>query len=53
MVVSNFSVLDKDGKKRLFEENFLLADVKPNIVLRMLFLTKSNADINFQTRDLQ
>ncbi len=39
MVVFTFSMLDKDGRKGFFEKNFLLADVKPNIVLRMLYLT--------------
>ncbi len=53
MVVSTFSVSDKDGRKRFFEESFLLADVKPDVVLEMLFLTISNADINFEARDLQ
>ncbi len=53
IVVSNFSVLDKDGKERCFEENFLLADIKPDIVLGMPFLTMSNADVDFQTQDLQ
>ena len=52
MIVSTFSVSDKDGKERIFEESFLLADVKLDIVLRMSFLTMSNADINFQARDL-
>ncbi len=53
MVVFNFSVLDKDGRERFFEESFLLADVKLEIVLEMPFLTMSNADVNFQTRNLQ
>ncbi len=53
MVVSTFSVTDKDGKERLFEESFLLADVRPNKVLEMLFLIMSNADVDFQARDLQ
>ncbi len=53
MVVSTFSVLDKDGKERFFEDSFLLADVNPDIVLRMLFLTMSNADVDFQARNLQ
>ncbi len=53
MVVSTFSVSDKDGRERFFEESFLLAEVKPDIVLGKLFLTMSNADIDFQTRDLQ
>ncbi len=53
MVVSTFSILDKDGRERFFEESFLLADVKPEIVLGMSFLTMSNTDVNFQAQDLQ
>ncbi len=53
MVVSTFSVSDKDGRERFFEESFLLADVSPDIVLGMPFLTMSNADVNFQAWDLQ
>ena len=53
MVVSTFSVLDKDSRERIFKKNFLLADVKPEIVLGISFLTMSNADIDFQARDLQ
>ncbi len=44
---------NKDGRERFFEESFLLADVKPDIVLWMPFLTISNTDIDFQARDLQ
>ena len=47
MLVSTFSLSDKDDRERFFEESFLLADVKPDIVLGMLFLTMSNADIDF------
>ncbi len=43
---------DKDGRETFFEESFLLADVRPNIVLEMSFLTMSNADVDFQARDL-
>ncbi len=46
-------MLDKDGRKRLFEKSFLLVDVKLDIVLGMPFLTMNNADIDFQARDLQ
>ena len=53
MVVSIFSVSDKDGRERFFEESFLLADVSPDIVLGMSFLTMSNADIDFQAWNLQ
>ncbi len=53
MVVTTFSVSDKDGRERFFEASFLLADVKPDVVLGMPFLTMSNADVDFQARDLQ
>ena len=52
MIVSTFSLLDKDSWERFFEESFLLTDVKPDIVLGILFLTISNADIDFQARNL-
>ncbi len=52
MVVSIFSMSDKDNKERFFKESFLFADVKPDIVFGMPFRTMSNADINFQAWDL-
>ncbi len=53
IVVSTFFVLEKDGKKRFFEESFLLANIKPDVVFGMLFLTMNNADIDFQAWNLQ
>ena len=53
MVVSTFFVLNKDDKEKFFEESFLLADVKLDIMLGMLFLTMNNANIDFQAWDLQ
>ncbi len=53
MVVSIFSMSDKDWRERFFEESFLLADVKPNLVIGMPFLTITNADVDFQAWDLQ
>ncbi len=53
MVVSIFLVSDKDGREKFFEESFLLANVRPDIVLGMPFLTMSNTDVDFQARDLQ
>ncbi len=47
MVVFTFSVTDKDGRERFFEKSFLLADVKPDLVLGMLFLTMRNANVDF------
>ena len=45
-------MLDKEGKEKFFEESFLLANVKPDIVFRMPFLTINNTDIDFQARNL-
>ncbi len=53
MIVSTFSMLDKDDKERFLEQSFLLADVKPDVVLGILFLTINNADIDFETWDLE
>ncbi len=53
IVVSIFSMSDKNSRKRFFEESFLLADIKQDIVFGMLFLTMSNTNVDFQARDLQ
>ena len=52
IVVSTFSILDKDDRERFFKESFLLAKIKHEIVLGMPFLTMNNVDVNFQARDL-
>ncbi len=52
MVVSIFSLLDKDGKEWFFEESFLLTKVKLDVIFRIFFLIMSNANINFQAWDL-
>ena len=52
MVVSTFSILNKDDRKRFFGESFLLADVKPDVVFEIFFLTMSNINVNFQNRNL-
>ena len=51
-MVSIFFMLDKDKKQRFFKKSFLLADVNLDMVLYILFLIISNADVNFQARDL-
>ena len=53
MIVSTFFILDQDSRERFFKESFLLANVKLDIVLEMLFLTINNASINFQIQNLQ
>ena len=52
MIVSIFSILDKDSRERFFEKSFLLANVKPDIVLGIPFLTISNINVDFQARNL-
>ncbi len=53
MVVSTFFMSNKDGRERFFEESFLLADIKSDVVLGIPFLTMSNLDIDFQAQGLQ
>ena len=53
MVISTFFVSDKENKESFFEESFLFADVKPDIVSGMLCLTMRNVDNDFQDRNLQ
>ena len=52
IVVSTFSMSDKESRERFFEESFLLASLKSDTVLGMPFLTMSNADVDFQARNL-
>ena len=52
MVVAAFSVIDQADRVRFFEETFLVANVSPDVVLGMPFLTLSGADINFPKKEL-
>ena len=47
MVVAAFLMADNANRVRFFEETFLVANVSPEIVLRMLFLTLSGVDVDF------
>ena len=51
MIIFAFFVSNKDDRERFFKKSFLLANVKLDVVLKMLFLTISNADIDFQAWD--
>ena len=50
MATAEFSIQDKLSRARFFEETFSLADTSIKVVLGMLFLTLSNADIQFDTK---
>ena len=52
MVVAVFLVTDQASRIRFFEENFLVANVSPDVVFGMLFLTLSGADVNFPKKEL-
>ena len=53
MVVAAFSLMDKANRVRYFEETFLVANVSPEVVLGMPFLTLSGADVDFLDRELR
>lgn len=48
MIIFTFFILAKDDRKRFFEKSFFLADIRPDIVLRMIVLAMSNMDVDFQ-----
>ena len=52
MVIAGFEVEDRLGKVRFFQELFLLANTSMEVVLGMLFLIFSNADIQFTEKEL-
>ena len=47
MVIADFQVENKGGRPRFFQETFLVADTKFEVVLGMPFLKISNADVGF------
>ena len=53
MVIAAFSVEDKANQGRFFEKTFLVANVSPEVVLGMPFLTLSGANVDFSGRDLR
>ena len=53
MIVEAFLVVGNVNQIKFFEEIFLMANVSPEVVLEMLFLTLSNVDIDFSGRELR
>ena len=53
MMVAAFLVTDQTEKVRFFEEIFLVANVSPDVVLRIPFLILSNADVKFPKKELR
>lgn len=52
MVRASFQAEDQLKKARFFQETFLLANISVEVVLRILFFTLSNADIQFDKKKL-
>ena len=47
MIIADFEVENKANKPRFFQETFLVANTKFEVILGMFFLKISNADILF------
>ena len=47
MVIVDIQVEDKGGRPRFFQKTFLMADTKFEVLLGMLFLKLSNANMSF------
>ena len=52
MVIAGFQVEDKLDRAQFFQELFLLAETNMKVVLRIFFLTFSNANIQFAKKEL-
>ena len=52
MATADFSLQDKLGMVRFFQETFLVADTRMEGVLGMLFLTFGSADLRFAEEEL-
>ena len=47
IIIANFQVEDKASRPRFFQKTFLVADTKFEMILGILFLKISNADMSF------
>ena len=52
VVVAAFSVMDKANWVKFFKKTFLVANISPKVVFRMLFLTLTSADVDFSDWEL-
>ena len=52
IVIVDFQVEDKASRPRFFQEIFLVANTKFKVILGMLFLKISNADVSFDEKTL-
>ena len=52
MVIANFQMEDKANRPRFFQETVLVANTQFEVILEMLFLKISNADVSFDEETL-
>ena len=52
IVIADLQIEDKVGRPRFFQETFLVANIKFEIILGMFFLKFSNVDVLFGERTL-
>ena len=52
IVIANFQIEDKASRPRFFQKTFLVANIKYEIILGMLFLKISNANMLFGKKTL-
>ena len=52
IIIADFQIKDKISRPRFFQEIFLVADTKFEVILRILFFKFSNADILFCKKTL-
>lgn len=52
IVITDFQISDKIGRSRFFQKNFLIANIKFQIYLKLFFLKISNADVLFNKKTL-
>ena len=52
IVIADFQVENKINRPKFFQEIFLVANTKFKVILEMLFLKISNADVSFDKKTL-
>ena len=52
IIIADFEIEDKGGKPKFFQKTFLVVDTKFEVILEMLFLKISNADMAFCKKTL-
>lgn len=50
MMIADFQIEDKINRLKYFQEIFLIADIKVEIVLKMSFLKLSNTNMLFENK---